>query len=159
MTQEMLAKLCGNDTAEFGYEWRTGDVSNGSGNDKQLLGPAPYVYATDVEKFNATFPGIALDSINGTSVKVKCQDATRTLLEKNIRATVAELRRAVINRLRGVKMRSVSVVEKRIYCATDGTEFTDKQEMLDYQAALNEEASDEADDAAEDAAAEVPITE
>lgn len=138
MTADQMAEMVSDDTLEkFGFVWKLGDIgSGGTGPDKRILGQTPYVYIENVRKFDETFPGIAQGAMNGTSIKVTCQDVTRTLMEKNQRTPVKEMRTAVINRLRGVKARSTTVVEKRIYLAIDGTEFNSAAEATEYSKLL-----------------------
>lgn len=115
--------------AEAGFEWKSGEVQyrpNPKESTKVSLGNAPYVRCTDVEKFEAYFPGVILQALDGTSILVACQAVTRRML-KAVRAgapkpTDEQLRIAVINALRGIKNRGGVVFQIRAFGKTFKTE-------------------------------------
>lgn len=108
--------------AEAGFEWKSGEVQyrpNPKESTKVSLGQAPYVRVTNVEKFEAYFPGVILQALDGTSVLVACQAVTRRML-KAVRSgapkpTWEQLRIAVINALRGIKNRGGVVIQIRAF--------------------------------------------
>jgi hypothetical protein len=108
--------------AEAGFEWKSGEVQyrpDPKQSTKVSLGQAPHVRVTDVGKFEAYFPGVILNALDGTSVLVACQAVTRRML-KAVRAgapkpTWEQLRIAVINALRGIKNRGGVIVQIRAF--------------------------------------------
>jgi hypothetical protein len=121
--------------AEAGFEWKSGEVQyrpNPKESTKVSLGNAPHVRVTNVEKFEAYFPGVILQALDGTSVLVACQAVTRRML-KAVRAgapkpTDESLRIAVINALRGIKNRGGVVIQIRAF----GKVFKSNEEYMTF---------------------------
>jgi hypothetical protein len=132
-------------SAEYGFTWTMWPVNMQAGDhasDKMGLGEVPIPVVTDVPKFNAAFPGLALKAMNGTSIRVTAQRIGRDGRERDSRVSAETLKRRIINWMLGVRVAVSQVVVKEvrvsIYVASDGTEFEDKNEMLEYEKALAE---------------------
>ena len=129
--------------AGAGFSWELGEVQyEPTKGTKVSLGDAPHTKVTDVSLFEATFPGVILAALNGTSIKVACQAVTRRMLLKNRQTTEAEMRAAVINSLRGIKNRA-TVVTQKVY-VWGGVEYASKDAAEGaMRAALLEKGMDE----------------
>jgi hypothetical protein len=103
------------DGSDAGFTWELGEVQyEPTKGTKVSLGDAPHTKVTDVTKFEATFPGVIIAALNGTSIKVACQAVTRRMKLKNRQVTENDMRAAVINSLRGIKNRA-TVVTQRVF--------------------------------------------
>ena len=101
------------DGTDAGFTWELGEVQyEPTKGTKVSLGDAPHTKVTDVTKFEATFPGVIIAALNGTSIKVACQAVTRRMKLKNRQVTENDMRAAVINSLRGIKNRATVVTQK-----------------------------------------------
>jgi hypothetical protein len=108
-----ITDLISDVTELFGFIWELGEVQYEPtrGGSKVSLGDAPHVKVVDVAKFEATFPGVILTALNGTSIKVACQAVTRRMKLKNRSVSESDMRAAVANSLRGIKNRGGVVVK------------------------------------------------
>jgi len=111
------ALLTPDGAAEAGFSWESGEVQyrpDPKESTKVSLGKAPHMRVVDVPKFEAYFPGVILQALDGTSILVGCQAATRRRL-KAVRAgapkpTWVELQILVLNAMRGIKNRGGVIV-------------------------------------------------
>lgn len=133
-TTTKITDLLGDENTDAlaGFIWETGEVQyqptkQGS---KVSLGDAPHVKVTNVERFEAMFPGIILAALNGTSIKVACQAVTRRMKLKDRQSAWDSMRVAVLNSLRGIKNRA-SVVVKTVIKAF-GKTFESQDEYLTF---------------------------
>lgn len=133
------ADLITNEGAErAGFSWEYGEVQyrpDPSESTKQSLGQAPHMRVKDVEKFEANFPGVILQALDGTSVLVGSQAVTRRRL-KAVKAgspkpTDPELRTLVVLAMRGIKNRG-GVVIRDNWLALDGTSHKTQAEAVEY---------------------------
>lgn len=121
-----------NNPTEAGFIWELGEVSYDAGpKDRRSLGMAPHVRVLPdgVTKFEAAFPGLIAAALNGQSIKVRCQAATRRAIlaartDGGTRPTEMQLREKVLNALRGVRMSIKTVVFKDL----DGNIHTNEDE-------------------------------
>lgn len=139
-----VASLIASDdhNSDAGFIWEYGEVQyrpNPKESTKVSLGNAPHVKCTNVERFEANFPGVILAALDGTSILVACQAVTRRRL-RAVKAgapkpTDAELRTAVINALRGVRNRA-TVIERDNWLALDQTSFKTREEAAEHSVQL-----------------------
>jgi len=121
-----ITDMIQDESQDAGFTWEQGEVQyEPTKGTKVSLGDAPHTKVTDVPKFEATFPGVILNSLNGTSIKVACQAVTRRMKLKNRQVSESEMRAAVINSLRGIKNRA-TVVTQRVY-VWGGKEFATQE--------------------------------
>lgn len=101
----MDSRTIANDLAAYGLEvveWKA-RTDNGK---TVLRDDAPLIKVTDPVKFMAEFPNgetVIASALDGSSIRVQCQDVVRRALLKNLRTADAELTAAQVNRLMGVK--------------------------------------------------------
>jgi hypothetical protein len=98
--------------AECGFTWELGEVAFQPENQgaKVSLGDAPFTKVVDVALFEKQFPGVILAALNGTSIKVFCQGVTRRMKLRDRAVSEAEMQKAVLDALRGVRSRGGSTV-------------------------------------------------
>lgn len=135
--------IAGNDhTQDAGFVWEYGEVQyrpNPKESTKVSLGQAPHIKCTDVGKFELNFPGVILAALDGTSILVGSQAATRRRL-RAVRSgapkpTDEELRTLVINAMKGVKNRA-TIIERETFVALDGAEFKTLDEAKEHSVQL-----------------------
>lgn len=132
------------DTRQHGYEWQYGIVSykpDRSQGSKIVLGKTPYLRVTDTVRFAKYLPGVIEASLDGTSIKVRCQGVTRPMLQKNRKVSADDMKRAILNSLRGVRAPRTAtvierVVEKKVYVAIDGSEHATELEARQHSMAV-----------------------
>lgn len=129
-----------NDYAEMGIRFDTEEVSKQRGDhasDRVVLGNGQIAVVTDLDKFRKAFGDeCVLGILDGTSIRVMCQDVSRRLLNKGTKAADA-IQAAIINRLKGVRNSgggSVRTVTKTVYNLPDGTKYEGESET-EYQQA------------------------
>lgn len=109
-----------NNPTEAGFVWELGPISHEVGpKDRRPLGMVPHVRVLPdgVVKFESRFPGLIAAALNGQSIKVRCQAATRRAIlaartSGGVRPTEMELREIVLRALQGVRMSVKQVVFK-----------------------------------------------
>lgn len=98
-----------------GFEWQFGSVSHEPDDDAKtkvvIREKVPYLFVTDVQKFDAAHPGVIMGCLNGTSIKVISQNTARRILQKNGKATDDTLKTAIYNAVIGVRSRGAVVRE------------------------------------------------
>lgn len=139
-TDEMNIDAAIDNPAPYGFAWGTAPVAKGSGDKAVIVNAnAPHIVHENIDLMIKYFgPGYFLNSANGTSARVRDQRVTRDASTKGDK-DLKSLKRKVLQAALGQRVRNaaqVVTVTERIYCAADGTEFTDKQEMLDYNELL-----------------------
>jgi len=90
-----------------GFKWVTEMVHrfiSGDPRNKVEVGNIPLVVVTNIEAFDETFPGVAIASLDGQSVRVKCQNRNRPLVEKGI-TDLDTLKVGTLQSLAGVKVK------------------------------------------------------
>jgi hypothetical protein len=139
---------------KYGFSWVFGSVSKGGQGDKGTVvcAKAPFMKHENVDLIHKTFgPRYFLDSADTTSPRVRDQRVVRDACadDYTIRKDTRELQRMVIRGAFGQKGgRKVveRIVEKRIYIASDDTEFSSKEDMQAYEADLRIAGSEEQDE-------------
>jgi hypothetical protein len=131
------------DTAAHGFIWEYGHlVKNGIQVTKGAGAPLPK--HVDLDKVRKTFgDAYILNSMDGSSVKVAVQGTIRDYLYDNRQdnGNIELLQNLAVQRMLGVKQpRKQTVIEKRIYIASDDTEFESKADLLAYEAELKANA-------------------
>ena len=123
------------DTDGMGFEWSLENVER----DKTDLGKVPIPVVTDVLVFNERFPNRVLAALNGQSIRVGAQRVGRDMRWKTSGIDSGIIGESVLAWLRGLPARRASVVvtEVRIYIATDGTEFNNKEECMAHELSIN----------------------
>jgi hypothetical protein len=93
-----------------GFRWSVEVVHKdlGSGH-KHEVGQVPIAVVTNPTDFEATFPGQILDSLDGSSVRVKCQNKNRRRLEKDPKVPVDTMKVETVQMLSGVKARTTDL--------------------------------------------------
>ena len=106
------------DTKNHGFMWLTETVHRDG-----VPYTAEVVRVLDVEKFNATFPGAVLKSLNGTSLRVDpCQRICRNAggVQK-----AEVLHERIVKALLGIKDK---IVEKTVFVGPEGKTFATQAE-------------------------------
>lgn len=114
------------DPTPAGFTWGQGPVSynKSKGNPVLLSDKAPHATVTDVEKFEAAFPGVILASLDGTSIKVLCQGVSRRILKAEpTLQDFTKIKTGILDAIRGVKARPTAFVTQKVY-VVNGEEFT-----------------------------------
>lgn len=107
----------------------------------EIAKAAPFIVHEDVALMSSTFgPQYFLDCANGQSGRVRDQTLREDIWDdKSLASRPEEMACIIVSRALGSKRtRKVTVIEKRIYVAQDGTEFEDKAEFLEYQKQLQD---------------------
>jgi hypothetical protein len=126
-----------NDYALMGIRFDTEEVSKQRGDhasDRVVIGNGQIAVVTDLVKFEAALPGVILGCLNGTSIRVMCQDVSRRCIEKGVKAADA-IQAAIMLRLKGVRASGgTRVIEKIVpkYSLPDGTFYSGADET-EYQ--------------------------
>lgn len=118
-----------NPTAEHGFEWVIEPVSKQAGpnkSDRKIVGKGPILRVTDVAKFDATFPGVILACLDGSSIRVKAQGVVRPMLIANPNVSIDDMKDAVINNLKGV--RSARRAAAPVFVGLDGKNYATQTE-------------------------------
>lgn len=124
------------DTAAHGFSIGYGPLHK---KGMELTKTAPYIVHEDVAKMTETFgANYFLDCANGQSGRVRDQTLREDIWDdKSLASRPEEMVCILIARALGTKRtRKVTVIEKRIYVAEDGSEFENKDEFLAYQKEL-----------------------
>lgn len=138
MTNDATAILA--DTQAYGFRFAEEDVSKGRGNDKRVIGSGPILIITDPVTFEEHFPGRIAAMLDGSSARVVSQRVVRDTWDSWLATMPDErgpkpesegLKVKVLSAVLGVKARTPSVVEVKVYMLPDGTETKDQQEALD----------------------------
>lgn len=114
-----------------GFSWSLEPVSKQAGankSDRMELGKGPIMVVTDITKFEATFPGAILASLDGSSIRVEAQSVVRRMLAADKSVSVDEMKDAVVNKIRGIrnKSRGTTVVTK--FIGLDGQGYNSELE-------------------------------
>ena len=111
-----------------GFVWNAGPVSYvaAKGQSPVLLSTtAPHLTVTDTQKFGEVFPGVILECLDGTSIKVLSQGVTRRMLRADRKASDRDMKIGVLDAIRGVRRsRPATIIRERVY-VVDGVEHTD----------------------------------
>jgi len=124
--------------SEHGFSFGTGSLHK---KGMELTKNAPHIVHEDVAKMSETFgPEYFLDCANGQSGRVRDQTLREDIWDdKTLASRPEEMACIIVQRALGAKRaRKVTVIEKRIYVAVDGTEFEDKDEFLAYNKELSQ---------------------
>ena len=116
------ANIAGN-PEEYGFRWSLETVHRDKPDGKVELGKAPIVIVTDVQAFDATLPGVIADSLNGSSIRVKCQGKGRRVLEQQRHVTLESFQVQILASLNGAKTRTVRTVEVQVYIGPEGERY------------------------------------
>ncbi len=120
---------------EYGITWNAEPVSKQHGDhatDRVIIGDAQIAIVTDLDAFTQEFgSACVLGIMDGTSVRVMCQDVSRRMLAKN--AKPDEIRAAIINRLRGIRNAGArTTTVKTVYTLPNGTTY-DGTNITEYR--------------------------
>lgn len=103
---------------EMGLAWATENVSENvsttNSSQKRVVGQAQIAIVEDLDKFRAHFTdAVMLGIFDGTSVRVTSQNVCRPMLNKG-KPSVDDLREAVYNRLKGIRVSVRSVTKSYV---------------------------------------------
>lgn len=124
--------------SEHGFSFGTGALHK---KGMEIAKAAPYIVHEDVAKMSETFgQEYFLECANGQSGRVRDQTLREDIWDdKSLSSRPEEMACIIVSRALGSKRaRKVTVIEKRIYVAVDGTEFEDKDEFLAYNKELQQ---------------------
>ncbi len=93
-----------------GFRWSLETVHRDKADGKVELGKTPIVIVTNVEAFDNTMPGVIADSLNGSSIRVKCQGKGRRVLEQHKHIKPEPFRVMILESLNGSTRRTVRTV-------------------------------------------------
>ncbi len=111
-----------------GFRWSLETVHRDKPDGKVELGKAPLVIVTDVEAFERTMPGVIADSLNGSSIRVKCQGKGRRILEQQRHVTLESFQTQILASLNGTTKRTVRTVEVQVYIGPEGEKYETRQD-------------------------------
>ena len=123
----------------YGFSWGYGHLKRGGMVITQGAG-APYMVHEDVAKVSEAFgDDYFLEMANGTSGKVRDQGVIRNGIwaNKALAGNMRKMKQMVLQGALNVR-RSRTAPVVRIFVASDGTEFADKNELLAYEAELTD---------------------
>ena len=106
----------------YGFEFGTETVRVGGRGDKGTPFDVPILTITDLGKFEEAFPGVALDALNGQSVRVSSQRIGRDGAEKGTKPD--EIRAHNVRWLLGIKTTS----PRNVYVGPEGRTFGTQEE-------------------------------
>ena len=120
------------DPTAYGFEWLSEEVRKDLDGDRQYVkvgNTVPILKVTDIALFEASFPGVVLASLDGTSIRVKCQGVTRRMVLLNRSVAIPEMQEAVLKSLHGVRTGSTRTTETFIVFDNDDNEhrFTTRE--------------------------------
>ncbi len=120
-------------TEGLGFHWSMEPVMK-----KDMdLGQVPIPVVDDVVLYETKFPGRLIQAVNGQSIRVTGQRIARDMKWEDRGTTDEAIAKQQLAWMSGArKARSVVTVERRIYVASDGTEFDTKEELLTYEHTL-----------------------
>jgi hypothetical protein len=135
-TETVAAILASPET--YGFRWTGGDLNK----DGLPMGRCPWIQATDTHKLEDSFGSeFVLAAINDTALRVIHQGIGRDMRWSDRKVSEDTIKARIVEHMLGKKAaRKVTVVERRIYVANDGTEFADKSEMLAYNGLLAQDS-------------------
>lgn len=117
------------DTKAHGFEFV---LENLAKNDVALR-QVPVIEVTDSAKFDALKPGVVLDAINGTSVKVSSQRVSRDYAYDNQRQATDKrdeaIRQKNVEWILGIK--TTRTVEVQVFVGPEGQKFSTIEEAQD----------------------------
>ena len=117
------------DPTAYGFEWLSEEVRKDLDGDRQYVkvgNAVPILKVIDIALFEATFPGVVLASLDGTSIRVKCQGVTRRMVLLNRSVATAEMQEAVLKSLHGVRTGGTRTTE--VHIGPNGERFTNADE-------------------------------
>lgn len=117
-----------NPTDEDGFVWEIEPVSKQAGEnpkDRVEVGKGPIMVVRDVAKFDAVFPGLILNALDGSSIRVQNQGIVRRMLLKDKHVTEDAMKDAVIASFKGVRTRSAPAPK---FMGADGKTYTSEIE-------------------------------
>lgn len=144
ITPELVAQIVSNPTA-YGFDWISGKVAK----NEMDLGYVPLVAHKDLNLLRQHFGDqMVLGAMDGTSRHVTNQRIARDMKFDNRKTSDLEIKTAIVENMLGKKATRKTVVvekivEKRIYCAFDDTEFESKEERDEYNKLLKQSEASE----------------
>lgn len=128
------------DTQAYGFTFVVEDVSEGEGNDRQVIGAGPILVITKPLTFEQHFPGRIQAMLDGSSARVIGQRVVRDAWKayrkpkqgeaRPDKPTTEALKPRVLNAILGVKARTPVVVERKVYALPDGSTTQDRAAFL-----------------------------
>lgn len=139
-TEHNISDMIANPSS-YGFEWGYGALHH---KEMRIAERAPHIVHVNLELMRATFgDSYFLDSANTRSARVRDQTLRndiyddRPLAKDDLRMKTIVLERALGRVSRKSRVTVVEkIVEKRVFVANDGTEFTDKAEMMAHNVDL-----------------------
>lgn len=116
------------DPSTHGFDWLSEEVRKDLDGDRKYVkvgNAVPILKVTDIALFEQTFPGVVLASLDGTSIRVKCQGVTRRMVLLNRSVTTAEMQEAVLKSLYGVR----TSASRETYIGPHDERYSDRLEM------------------------------
>ena len=116
------------DPTAYGFEWLSEEVRKDLDGDRKYItvgNAVPILKVTDIALFEDTFPGVVLASLDGTSIRVKCQGVTRRMVLLNRSASTLDMQEAVLKSLHGVRTGAV----RETYIGPHDERYSDRLEM------------------------------
>ena len=113
------------DPNTHGFEWLSEEVRKDLDGDRQYVkvgNAVPILKVIDIALFEASFPGVVLASLDGTSIRVTCQGVTRRMVLLTRAATTLDMQEAVLKSLHGVRTGSTRTTETFIVFDDDDNE-------------------------------------
>lgn len=106
---------------DFGFDFVTENVRSG---DVTYQG-VPILRVQDAAKFEASFPGVILKALDGSSIRVSSQRVVREARDKNATIKTDELKSRLVMWLLGVRAPSG---QRIVYAGPEGKTFSTEQE-------------------------------
>ena len=116
------------DPTAYGFEWLSEEVRKDLDGDRQYVkvgNTVPILKVIDIALFEATFPGVVLASLDGTSIRVKCQGVTRRMVLLDRSVSTTDMQEAVLKSLHGVR----TGASREMYIGPNDERYSDRLEM------------------------------
>ena len=129
------------DPSTHGFEWLSEEVRKDLDGDRKYVkvgNAVPILKVIDIALFEATFPGVVLASLDGTSIRVKCQGVTRRMVLLNRAATTLDMQEAVLKSLHGVRTGGTRTTE--VYIGPNDERFSTQDDAREAWKAHYEDA-------------------
>lgn len=127
------------DTTAYGFTFAVEEVSEGEGNDRQVIGEGPLLVITKPLTFEDKFPGRIVAMLDGSSARVIGQRVVRDAWKayrkpkegeaRPPKPTADALKPRVLNAILGVKGRVAATIEVRVYALPDGSTTKDLEQF------------------------------
>jgi hypothetical protein len=116
------------DPKAYGFEFVTENVRSG---DMTFQG-VPLLRVSDLAKFDAAFPGVALNALDGSSIRVSSQRVVREARLRNATIKTPEMQQKLVQWLLGIRTPTTRMVFAGPNGQAFSTEAEAKQAWLDW---------------------------